>query len=785
MRQSLLDSQLTMLEALSALPSYSSIELRVDVRPDPGRGASCQLWLIGSAEADDRAGARLRARALQQSLERNLPGEPEPIWQLEEAPYSELCQLTELEGAGDVAELLRRETLVAFPDGPSINLPEPLLEASSPSGRLFDVLETLPLPATFTVVLRPACLLPHEEDALRGLLSVKDPRSPGLLTPHQRQAVLQRLRPAGGLLVRAFLHASGRFSPAAALSVALALSGPKFEAGGGFAPFTVLAPHNEADQERLRSDLEWHLIRPAAAGLDGGPWRLRHLFHPREALALFRLPLPSDDGRIARFPFRIARPVDIPESLRKGGLHLGRAAGKRGEVPISLGEADRARHVYVVGQTGTGKSTLLREWIRQDIEAGRGVGVIDPHGELVEELLGDIPPSRAKDLVYFNPADTLRPIGLNLFDAPDPAERSFLVNEAVSIFVRLFGHEVFGPRLQDYFRNMALTLMEAPEGGALTDLLSFITDDRFRQTLAQQVSNPMVRRFWREYDAQGDRERREMIPFFAAKFSPFYSEPRMRDIVGQTRTDFRIDQLMNGKGILLANLAKGSIGEMNSRLLGYVLMARIQTALMSRTRRPAAQRTPFHLYVDEFQNFASSGFSTLLSEGRKYGLRMVLANQFLSQVKGSGPRAEWDSIDIVPAILGNVGSFVVLRVSREDASLLAPLLGPDVKEDHLAGLPNFNAVCRLLGDGELTEGVGLSWDRSPANPASDRARALAALSRLRWGRDSLIAGRGICVRARLELGAAEPDPPVLPTPWSSRTRNDDDDIEEVETSREF
>ncbi|MDD5075352.1 MAG: type IV secretion system DNA-binding domain-containing protein, partial [Candidatus Peribacteraceae bacterium] len=299
--------------------------------------------------------------------------------------------------------------------------------------------------------------------------------------------------------------------------------------------------------------------------------------------------------------FKIATsPKDIPEE----GLFLGINSYRGEKRKIFMKNEDRFRHFYIIGQTGTGKSSILQIMARQDFHQGKGMCVVDPHGSLIEDLLPYIPRERADDVIYFNPADTERPMGLNLLEGKTPEEKDLIALDAMNMMVKMFGNEVFGPRIQDYFRNGCLTLMDdEEEGGAITDLVKLFTDEEWQKYKVSRVKNPIVRSFWeKQMTMTGQREKQEMIPYFAAKFGQFTTNTLIRNIVGQTKSAFDISEVMNSGKILLANLSKGLIGDINSQLLGMMFVNKIQVAAMRRQQQDNSKRRDFFLYIDEFQN---------------------------------------------------------------------------------------------------------------------------------------------------------------------------------------
>jgi hypothetical protein len=707
----LVASEIRFLERFAGLDPGVSLELRLQGLP--ARSGRPFLWcvlLAGVARGATARAAREAAASLAADLDLLLDDDLDG-WDFVPARASVPAPRLR-----EVVELARAEGF----SGTAYSV-APFRAAPRALGGAFGLIAAAPAALTLSTVIAPARLLPPEETAFGEM-------------PGRRRV----------LLARTFLGSTGTLPSALLQAVAHAVGGAEGAA--------IRRPRDEA---RAALEAEWRehsFPRPADSVAPPALSRLVFLSPPAAAAPLLPLPLPGAGGRVDGLPLPALRGTSLSIEDPGSGVFFGNAVLRRGTQPVRLRAEDFARHTYVVGKTGTGKSTLLRRLILDDIEAGNGVGLIDPHGDLAESVLAAIPPHRIEDVVYFDPSDLERPVGLNLFDAETIEEQRLLVSEGVAIFERLYGPEIFSPRLQDYFRNFALTLVESGLGAALPDIVSLLLPSDFQATRRRAAKDPFVQQFWQQYDEQADRERREMVPYFAAKFSPFYAEPLMRNVMGQTTRNLRLGPLMDGRAILLANLAKGAIGEANSRLLGMVLVAKIQSAAMMRVRQDPGARVPFRLYVDEFQSFVTPAFSCLLSEGRKYGLTLVLANQFLEQLKRRGYGAA-DTIDLLDAIEGNVGNLVAFRVGPKDAQVLAPMLGGGEDAGALTALPNFHAVASLLDRGEPRPPLLLRTERIPT-PPPDHGRALASVSRLRHGRARSVVEAELARRLDLQKGAA-------------------------------
>jgi DNA helicase HerA-like ATPase len=299
--------------------------------------------------------------------------------------------------------------------------------------------------------------------------------------------------------------------------------------------------------------------------------------------------------------------------------------------PVCVSFKDRARHTYIIGKTGVGKSILLQDMAVQDIKAGHGVCVMDPHGDLIDDIVRRIPPERAEDVIYFDPSDGDRPMGLNLLEAKNEEQKHFITSAIINLMYKLYDPQrtgIIGPRFEHAVRNAMLTIMCEP-GATFVEIVRVLTDQKYVQELLPKVSDPIVRRYWTDQIAQtSDFHKSEVLDYIVSKFGRFITNKTMRNIIGQSKSSFDFREIMDTGKILLINLSKGKMGEENSSFLGLVLIPRILIAAMSRQEIPEADRRDFFLYVDEFQNFATPDFATILSEARKYHLSLTVANQF-------------------------------------------------------------------------------------------------------------------------------------------------------------
>jgi len=408
-----------------------------------------------------------------------------------------------------------------------------------------------------------------------------------------------------------------------------------------------------------------------------------------------------------------SKQVDGPRNVPDNGLLLGYNLFRGVKKPIRLDLNDRQRHVYVVGQTGTGKSTFLENLALQDMLSGGGFAFVDPHGDTADRLLSMVPKERTEDVIYFSPAETEFPMGLNLFEYNTPDQKDFLVQEALNMLYKLYDPQhsgIMGPRYEHLFRNAALTVMADPAGGTFIDIPKLFRDPAFVRQKLQYVTDPNVLEFWQKEVPQSQRsnEYGEVTSWFVSKFGAFLSNEMMRNIIGQTKSAFDLREVMDQGKILLVNLSKGRTGELNSKLLGMVFVMKFQAAAMSRSNIPESERRDFCLYVDEFQNFSTDSFATIMSEARKYHLNLVVANQFTTQLTDE-------------------------RVGQNDVEILAQYFQPLFEGEDLLRVPNYNTIVRTLINGVPTQSFSMATMPMLGEPNPQLALALKQLSAAKYG----------------------------------------------------
>lgn len=441
--------------------------------------------------------------------------------------------------------------------------------------------------------------------------------------------------------------------------------------------------------------------------------------------------VPTTVTAVPRLRAVKSREAPPPVKLPARGVLLGESVYRGERRPVRLAEEDRRRHLYLVGQTGTGKSTLITSLVAQDMAEGRGCAVIDPHGDLVERLLGLVPPKRWNDVVLFDPSDLERPIGVNMieYDHRRPEEKTFIVNELLGIFDKLYDlRATGGPMFEQYMRNALLLLMEdaAVEPATLMEIPRVFTDAAFRARKLARITNPIVQDFWEKEATKtsGEAALANITPYVTSKFVAFTANDYMRVIVGQTHSAFNFRSLMDEGKIFLVNLTKGKIGDLNASLLGMIITGKLLMAALGRSDIPEAQRRDFYLAIDEFQNFTTDSIATILSEARKYRLNLTIAHQFLGQLTEK----------IRDAVFGNVGSLLVFRVGAPDAEVLAKQLGGGVfTPSDLTNLDNFRGVLKLLVEGETTPAFSLGLVPPPRGDEAKRGE-IRERSRVRYGK---------------------------------------------------
>ena len=459
------------------------------------------------------------------------------------------------------------------------------------------------------------------------------------------------------------------------------------------------------------------------------------ILNTEEIASLFHFP-HSKYNKTPEIKWQNFKIVKAPSNIPKEWLLLWYNIHRWSKKEIRVKTEDRFRHFYVIWQTGTWKSSIIQVMARQDLRNWNWLAVMDPHGDLAKDLLPFIPRERADDVIYFDPADESRPMWLNILEATTPDEKEKVAQDAMNIMIKLFGSEIFGPRIQDYFRNGCLTLMDYPQWWAITDIIRIFTDNDFQKDRIRTLKNPIVRNWWEKtYAAMGDREKWEIIPYFAAKFGQFITNSMMRNILWQLKSSFDVSDVMQKGNILMINLSKWLIWDLNSELLWLIIVNKIQMAAMRRQQMAKEDRKDFFLYIDEFQNYITPSIESILSEARKYRLWLILAHQYLGQLEKSDALTK-SSLNLKNAIFGNVWSVLSYKVWPEDWEFLAKYYAPTFSEQDLVNMDKFKAVMKLSIDQQPSTPFSII----PVNPYLETwdtniAKAFVELSRLKYGRD--------------------------------------------------
>lgn len=407
---------------------------------------------------------------------------------------------------------------------------------------------------------------------------------------------------------------------------------------------------------------------------------------------------------------------------------LGECNFRNQKLEFGIKTDDRRRHIYVVGKTGVGKTVLLENMIMHDIISGKGVGLIDPHGDFAEKLIHLIPEERIDDVIYFNPSDTEHPIAFNPLEKVVNEHRHLIASSIMAVFEKIWP-DVWSARMQYILNNALLALLEYPNA-TLLGIMRILSDKKYRKEVVDNLTDPVVKSFWvNEFGQYSDRFAVEAVAAIQNKVGQFVANPLIRNIMGQSHSSINLRKAMDEGKILIANLSKGAIGEDNSALLGAMLVTRIQMAAMSRVDIPEEERRDFYLYIDEFQNFSTESFANILSEARKYRLSLTLAHQYIAQLINDNDTKVRD------AIFGNVGTMMIFRVGAKDAEFLEPEFAPTFEEGDLVNLPKYNIYVRLMIDGIATKPFSAETLPPPPAPKKSFADVIIENSRRKYAVD--------------------------------------------------
>ncbi len=468
-----------------------------------------------------------------------------------------------------------------------------------------------------------------------------------------------------------------------------------------------------------------------------------------EIASIFHFPISTTETpKINLLKSKTAPP---PASVPKEGLLIGYSDYRGTETEIKIGKNDRRRHLYMVGQTGTGKSTFIEEMAKQDAQK-EGMCIIDPHGDLIDHVLECIPKERAEDIIYFNPSDIERPFGFNLieYDESRPEQKTFVINELIAIFDKLYDlKQTGGPMFEQYMRNALLLVLDSPEiGSTLLEIPRIFRDPEFRKEKLKRCKDFTVVEFWEKEaeNAGGDAALENIAPYINSKLATFISNDMMRPIISQQKSTIDFRELMDDGKILLVNLSKGKLGEINSHLLGMIIVGKLLMAALSRGDMDEDKRKDFYLYIDEFQNFTTDSISQILSEARKYRLCLTVAHQFIGQL----------SEDISKAVFGNVGSICSFRVGPEDADFLEKQFAPVFDANDLINVDNYQCFSKLLINNESSNAFDMKTYK-PTEGSAELREAYKELSRYKYGRSKEVVEQEILERYNSFGGAKSLD----------------------------
>jgi len=476
----------------------------------------------------------------------------------------------------------------------------------------------------------------------------------------------------------------------------------------------------------------------------------RFLLNSEELASIFHFPLKgTETPNILWLSSKIApAPANVPAE----GITLGQNIYRGIKKEIRIKRQDRRRHTYIVGKSGVGKSVLLANMAIQDIQNGEGVCVFDPNGDLITDILDRIPPERAEDVIIFSPGDIERPLALNLleYDPHYPEQKSFVINEMIGILDKLYDLKATGgPMFEQYMRNAMLLIMDDPESGStLMEIPKVLADEDFRKFKLSRCKNQTVVDFWRKEaeKAGGEAALANIVPYITSKLTSFISNDMMRPIIGQQKSAFNLRDVMDGQKILLVDLPKGLVGEMNAYLLGMILVGKILMAALSRTDLPPEARKDFYLYIDEFQNFTTNSICQILSEARKYALDLIIAHQYIGQLSKN------NNHEIKEAVFGNVGTMVSFKIGSEDAEFLVKEFAPVFNHYDLINVDKGMACIKLLVDNSASRPFSLNtiWPILGVKRPG-MAEKIRALSRLKYGQNTRLVEAEISRRARLPI----------------------------------
>ncbi len=463
-----------------------------------------------------------------------------------------------------------------------------------------------------------------------------------------------------------------------------------------------------------------------------------------EIASLWHLPVPNTET--PHINWLGARKAPPPVNMPNEGIILGRAVYRGEETIVRMTRDDRRRHLYTVGKSGSGKSVFIQNLAIQDVINGEGVCIVDPHGDFAEYVLQHVPKERADDVIYFNPSDVDRPIGLNMLEVKTEGQKDFATQEMIAIFYKMVTDpSMIGPMFEHQMRNVMLTLMSDLENpGTIAEVPRMFTDDSYVAKWKKKLKDPVVMAFWdKEMAKTSDFHKSEMLGYLISKVGRFTENAMVRNIIGQSHSGFNFREVMDKKKILIVNLAKGLTGEINSNLLGMIIVSKLQMAALERANMPEDQRHDFYLYIDEFQNFITDSIATILSEARKYRLELIIAHQYMKQLEDNKGKSA-----VRDAVLGNAGTIVSFRIGVEDADILQKEFAPVFSAYDLVNVEQYTAYCKLLIHNTAAKPFSM-MTYPPKAGNKELAEAIKELSRLKYGRPREIVEAEIMERSAL------------------------------------
>ncbi len=483
------------------------------------------------------------------------------------------------------------------------------------------------------------------------------------------------------------------------------------------------------------------------------PLKTKTILNVEELAAIYHF--PNREIRVPNINWLLAKDAPVAnwvsdDVYSKDTIWIGDNIFRGSRRKVCFKREDRMRHTYILGQTGTGKSWLLRRMILQDIYNGDGVAFLDPHGQAAEDILKSIPPERAEDVIYFNVTDTERPFGLNILEHYNEQHKHMIVNSFIDLLIKMFdphNQGIVGAMHQQATRNSLLTAM-SKEGSTFIEVVRMLTDEKWvMEEWLPHIQDPLVRRYWTDQVAKQDQKTKsETLGYFVSKFDKFVTNLTMRNMLGQSTSSFDPRKVMDEGKILIVNLSKGLIGDENMRLIGLLLVQKMIGAALSRQDIPEEQRRDFFLYVDEFQNFATDEFQSILSEARKYRLALTVANQYIGQMEES----------IKNALFGNVGTLLIGRTGPDDAEFLAPQFDPVFNATDIVNQSGIHYYAKLLCDGKYPTPFSLDTSFYPLGGSEFNLKTYPQLvpviknmSRMKYGRDAKLVAEEIVQRGNL------------------------------------